>query len=164
MARVGRPRRSVAACAAAACALALATVDAKRKARVGLPASVRPGTHTVTIAFSGTAIQLPGTTTQVIEVGRVGATVRTTASGVRFRGPATVHVTASAKLPPSGKVVAWVGNYKVGSATLRHSHGRWVATIHTRSIRGTGTLTVRYGGNHGVAPKVHKVAKVKRSR
>ncbi|MDM7854531.1 hypothetical protein [Cellulomonas alba] len=143
---------------------ATATVDSTGRAWVRLPASIRPGAHAVTMAYSGTAITLPSTTTQSIGVRRVAPTVRTTASGVAYRGYATVHVSVSAKLPASGRVALYAGYYKVGSATLRKSHGHWVATIHTRRILSTGTLALRYGGNHDVAPVLHKVGTVKRTR
>ncbi|GEA80881.1 esterase-like activity of phytase family protein [Cellulomonas uda] len=126
--------------------LASATLDASGRARLTLPATLRAGTHRLTVAYAGTADVAASQTPASLRVTRAEARVRLGAASwhaARGSRPTIVVDVTGAGRTPSGKVSVAVGGRTVATRALRD--GRLVLALPR--VSRTATVTVRYAGS-----------------
>jgi len=124
------------------------------KAHVRFLHSPKPGKHTYHVDYEGTTGMQGAWKFDHVLVGHAPAKVTVKTASLRrwYRG--TVTVAVSAGVTPKGKVVAYVGGRKVGSATVHKVDGKYVAKVPVGVVTTRGgslKVTVEYSGNASVS-------------
>jgi hypothetical protein len=119
-------------------------------ASVEIPAGTRPGTHTLTVDYSGSDALKPASTTATLTVERGGALLTAQAAPITAGAAGSVSVRVDgAGLPTSGTVTVSKGGSVLGTAAVASG----LATVRLPSTLGVGShvLTVAYSGNDALA-------------
>lgn len=118
-------------------------------AAVTVPGGLRPGAHSLTVAYSGGDVLEPAQTTVTLTVGASAVTLTARAPSVRVGRPASVAVTVESGGPPaSGTVTVREGATTLGTATVAAGSAQ-VALPSTLPV-GTHQLTVEFTGGSGI--------------
>lgn len=114
-------------------------------ASVTVPAGLRPGSHTLSVDYSGSDALRPAATTVALTVERGGALLTAEAAPVTVGTAGSVAVRVDgAGLPTSGTVTVREGATELGSGSVADD----LATVALPALGvGTHTLTVAYSGN-----------------
>lgn len=132
-----------------------APVDASGRAVLPLAAgALAPGTHTLTVSYTGTAAHAPSSTTAQVTVTKAAASV-STAGPKKVRAGKTltvrVRVTASGATPTGQVTVRLAGVRKAVTATVQGGAVTVKLRVPSRVQPGSKRLTVTYAGSELVA-------------
>jgi hypothetical protein len=111
-------------------------------------AALEPGDHTLTVSYSGDAGTAPSSTTVTLTVSPAGSTTTAAVSPGSVEagtGRASVDVTVSGDVEPTGTVEVYDGSRLLGSAEL--ADGKATLSVGPFHEPGTHVLSVRYLGS-----------------